>query len=75
MEITVQISGLSYLPLPKLWQIISHSLALSLGLGPYKKGTFDFSQNLTRTPSGDFKQVSEDFMDAGDLVVFKDFFL
>ena len=33
----------------------------SLGLGPYKKGTFDFSQNLVKTPSGDFKQVSEEF--------------
>ena len=25
-----------------------------------KNGTFDFSQNLIRTPSGDFKQVSEE---------------
>ena len=26
-----------------------------------QKGIFDFSQNLLITPSGDFKQVSEEF--------------
>ena len=26
-----------------------------------EKGTFDFSQNIIRTPSGDFRQVSEEF--------------
>ena len=26
-----------------------------------KKGTFDFPQNLIKTPSDDFKQVSEEF--------------
>ena len=26
-----------------------------------KKGTFDFSQNFIKSPSGDFKQVSEEF--------------
>ena len=30
-------------------------------LGPYKKGTFDCYQNLIKTQSGDFKQVSEEF--------------
>ena len=34
---------------------------LSLGLGPYKEVNFDFCQNLIRTSSGDFEQVSEDF--------------
>ena len=34
---------------------------LYVGLRPYEKGTFDCSQNLIRTPSGDFKDVSEDF--------------
>ena len=34
---------------------------LLIGVGPYKKGTFDVSQNLIKTPSGDFKQVSEEF--------------
>ena len=32
-----------------------------LGVGPYKKRTFDFPQKLIETSSGDFKQVSEDF--------------
>ena len=26
-----------------------------------QKGTFDFPQNSIKTPSGDFKQVSEEF--------------
>ena len=30
-----------------------------LGLGPYKKATFD--KTSIKTPSGDFKQVSEEF--------------
>ena len=41
-----------------------------------QKGTFDFSQNLIITPSGDFKQVSEGLKGlrgARDLVVFDDF--
>ena len=32
-----------------------------LGLGPYKKGTFEFFLDLIETPSGDFKQISEEF--------------
>ena len=39
-----------------------------------EEGTFDFSQNLIRTPPGDFKQVPEDLRGAGDLVVLGDFF-
>ena len=34
---------------------------LCLGVGPQKKGTFDVSHNLIKIPSGDFKQVSEEF--------------
>ena len=34
---------------------------LQSGLEPYRKGTFDFSQNLIKTPSGDYKQVPEEF--------------
>ena len=30
-------------------------------LGLYIKGSFDFSQNLIRSPSGDFEPVSEEF--------------
>ena len=32
---------------------------LSVRVGPYTKVTLDFSQNLIKTPSGDFKQVFE----------------
>ena len=32
-----------------------------------------FSQNLIKTPSGNFKQVPEEFWGARDLVVFYDF--
>ena len=32
---------------------------IKVGLGPYK--TFDFPQKSIKTPSGDFKQVSEEF--------------
>ena len=36
-----------------------------------KKGTFDFSQTLIKTPLGDFKQVTEElYRSAGDLVNF-----
>ena len=41
------------------------------GLGR-KKRTFEFYQNLIRTPSGDFKQVSDKFQ-VGDLVVLRGF--
>ena len=34
---------------------------LSIGAWTVKKGTFDFSQTLTKTTSGDFKQVSGEF--------------
>ena len=33
----------------------------------YKRGTLDLSQSLIITPSGDFKQVSEEFQ-CGDLM-------
>ena len=33
----------------------------ALGLEPYENGTFDFSENLIKTMSGDFKQASEEF--------------
>ena len=32
-----------------------------VGLGPYTNGTLVFSENFIRTPSGDFKQVFEEF--------------
>ena len=37
------------------------SITLCLGVGPWKKETFDFSRNSIITPSGDFKQDSEEF--------------
>ena len=36
-------------------------LILYLGLGPYKKRNLRFFQTLIKTPSGDYKQVSEEF--------------
>ena len=41
--------------------MLHYRVHYKVGLRPYKKGTFDFSQNLVKTPSGDFKQVSEEF--------------
>ena len=40
---------------------IYHFLAIIRGWTVQKKGTFDFSENLIRTPSGNFNQVFEEF--------------
>ena len=40
--------------LQKVRLLKSFLVQLCLGLGPYKKGTFNFSQDIIRTPTGDF---------------------